>query len=763
MLKILRSIVQEVSSAPNLDSAMRIIVERVRSSMAADLCSIYLLNPPHHSYILRASTGLKPETIGQISLKPNEGLIGYVAEEKRPINLTNAQQHERFRLFPESGEELFHGFLGIPIIQHGEVLGVLVVQQKAKREFSEDEVAFLVTVSAQLAGVITQAKSTQFSHQLRSKTSNTSLNQLHGLSGAPGIAIGKAVVVYPSLGLDAIPDRRTANPAIDLQLLEIAVQHTRRDIQAKLHQLESLLPKETQALFEAYLAMLESDTLIGATKQEIESGLWVATALRVTFSKQANILANMDDLYLRQRASDILDLGRQILNHLEPGAQKPRHYPSQTILIGEEITPSILVEVPAHKLAAMVQCRGAVASHSAILAQTLGIPAVMGISDLPLRYLDGLEMIVDGYRGQVQLKPDRATKHTYQQLIRTEQSLQNLLNSARQQPCRTLDGVTIELQVNLGLAGQVTPAETSFTDGVGLFRTETLFQQMERFPSEQEQYQSYRDILQTFHPKPVCIRTLDIGGDKSLPYFPISEENPFLGWRGIRISLDHPEVFHTQLHALMRANLGLGNLHISIPMITQLAEINQALCIADQVRDELIGRYNEFAPPPIGMMAEVPAAIFQCRQYAKRADFVSIGTNDLTQYLLAVDRNNSRVAKLYDHLHPAVLTAIATMVADCAHENTPVSVCGEMAGDPLAAVILVGLGVHSLSMPIMRIPRIKWILNHLDAPTLVKHSQHCLQLDTSKEIREHTKALLIANDLQQMIESSLLETHATEG
>ncbi len=742
---------------------MRIIVERVRSSMAADLCSIYLFNPIDGSYLLTASTGLKPEAIGHISLKPDEGLIGYVAEEKRPINITNAQQHQRFRFFPQSGEESFHGFLGIPIIQHGQVLGVIVAQQKAKREFSEDEVAFLVTVSAQLAGVIAHAKSTQFSHQLKSRKSNTSLNQLHGLSGAPGIAIGKAVVVYPSLGLDTIPDRRTANPAIDLQLLEMAIQNTRRDIEAKLHQLEPLLRKETQALFEAYLAMLESDTLIGATRQEIESGLWVATALRVSFSKQANILAGMDDLYLRQRGSDILDLGRQILNHLEPGARKPLHYPSQTILIGEEITPSLLVEVPPNKLAAIVQCRGAVASHSAILAQTLGIPAVMGISNLPLRYLDGLEVIVDGYRGQVQLKPDRLTKQNYQQLIRTEESLQNLLNSARQKPCRTLDGATVQLQVNLGLAGQMAPAETSFTDGVGLFRTETLFQQMERFPSEQEQYQSYRDILQVFHPKPVCIRTLDIGGDKPLSYFPIAEENPFLGWRGIRISLDHPEVFHVQLHALMRANLGLDNLHISIPMISQLAEINQALCIADQVRDELISRYGEFPAPQIGIMAEVPAAIFQCRQYAKRADFVSIGTNDLTQYLLAVDRNNSRVAKLYDHLHPAVLTAIANMVADCQLENTPVSVCGEMAGDPLAAVLLVGLGVHSLSMPIMRIPRIKWILNHLDSRAMVEHSQLCLELDTTSAIREQTKAFLIANDLRPMIESSLLETHAAQG
>lgn len=307
----------------------------------------------------------------------------------------------------------------------------------------------------------------------------------------------------------------------------------------------------------------------------------------------------------------------------------------------------------------------------------------------------------------------------------------------RDLPAQTEDGIEISLLVNSGLLSDITPSLQSGAEGIGLYRTEFPFMERQTFPSEEEQRSIYRQVLESFYPRPVTLRTLDIGGDKTLPYFPIEEENPFLGWRGIRITLDHPEIFLVQVRAMIRASLGLNNLKILLPMISDINELNEAQGLIHQVYGELLEEGEEVVMPEVGVMIEVPSAVYQAGNLSRRVDFLSIGTNDLTQYLLAVDRNNARVASLYDSLHPAVIRAILQVVESARVHNTPVSVCGEMAGDPVAALLLLAMGIDSLSMSVSSLPRVKWVIRNITRERARQILSEILILEDSAGIRKH--------------------------
>jgi len=334
----------------------------------------------------------------------------------------------------------------------------------------------------------------------------------------------------------------------------------------------------------------------------------------------------------------------------------------------------------------------------------------MGVKDLPVGRLEGQTLIADGYRGDVYVNPTPLLRDEFVRLQVEESELVEGLKEIAGLPSVTPDGVVVPLYLNTGLISETEPAAYSHCDGVGLYRTEIPFLIREKFPGEEEQLRIYRQSLEAFAPRPVTLRTLDIGGDKMLPYFPVYEDNPFLGWRGIRITLDHPEIFLTQLRAMLRASVGLDNLNILLPMVSTTTELDLAITFINQAINELIEEGEKIHRPPIGVMIEVPSAVYQIRAMAKRVDFFSIGTNDLTQYLLAVDRNNPRVANLYQSLHPAVLRAVQQVVGDAHQLGKPVSVCGEMAGDPAAVLALLGLGVDSLSMSVSSLPRVKWVI-----------------------------------------------------
>ncbi|MGB5718315.1 MAG: phosphoenolpyruvate--protein phosphotransferase, partial [Gammaproteobacteria bacterium] len=697
MLDTLRRIIQEVNSAPDLEQALDIIVQRVRESVEVDVASVYLKDVEHGQYVLSATEGLRKDAVGRVRFGLGEGLVGMVGEREEPVNIEDAPSHPRYRFASETGENPYHAFLGVPIIQYGTVLGVLVVRQREHRRFAEDEEAFLVTLAAQLAGAITHAgASGDIDHALQPSTDVSAV--LNGLPGSPGIATGQALVVYPPANLEVIPDRVITDIDAEIESFRNAVNAVQDDMRDYANRMSSILPAEELALFDALLMMLGGDSLMGETIERIRAGNWAPGALRETIGQHVRVFESMEDSYMRERASDIRDLGRRILTRIQsdvPASSVP--YP-QTILVGEEISVGQLAEIPVESLAGIVSASGSSSSHVAILAHAMGVPAVMGVADMPVGRLDGQMIIADGYRGDVFINPSQLVRREYLRLQMEETELTEVLKNISEQPSITPDGVNIPLYLNIGLLSSVENEMHANGDGVGLYRTEIPFLMQDRFPGEELQLRIYRKALEAFAPRPVSLRTLDVGGDKSLPYFPVTEDNPFLGWRGIRISLDHPEIFLTQIRAMLRASVGLNNLTILLPMISTVTELDHALLLINQALGELLEEGEQVVRPPVGIMIEVPSALYQISAMAKRVDFFSIGTNDLTQYLLAVDRNNTRVAGLYQTLHPAVLGAIKQVIDQAHVLGKPVSVCGEMAGDPAAVLALMGLGVNSLSM-----------------------------------------------------------------
>ena len=721
MLEALRSVIQEVNRASDLPSVLDIIVRRVRDAMQTEVCSIYLKDDSNGRYVFMATRGLNPTALGKVSLGPEEGLVGYVGERAEPINLEDAQNHPRNQFIEDIGEEPFHAFLGVPIIHHRKILGVLVVQQKETRRFDDGEEAFLITLSAQLAGVIAHAEATG-ALRLRTDDDHTSA-KFKGMSGAPGVAIGTAIVSFPDADLDNVPEKRTDDILAEVDRFRAAIAQTRGEISAIASQLEDRLQPEELGLFDAYLHMLDDTAISGEVIAQISGGEWAQSSLKKVIGSHVAKFEAMEDDYLRERGADVRDLGNRVLAKLQSSDTRVQHYPANTILVSHELTPGDLAKVPRDKLAGFVSVKGSGKSHVAILAEAMGVPTVMGVEDLPIDLLDEKPMIVDGFEGSVVTYPRLEEHDYYKKVIAEEAALVEGLEVSGEKPCHTLDGHRVRLWVNTGLMSDVARSLDRGAEGVGLYRTETQFMMKDRFPTEEEQRVIYREHLEAFAPRPVTMRTLDIGGDKALSYFPISEANPFLGWRGIRVTLDHPEIFLSQVRAMIRANEGIDTqLRIMLPMVSSIAEIDEAQRLISQCYREIIEEGVEVEMPDVGVMIEVPAAVYQARDIIKRVDFLSVGSNDLIQYMLAVDRNNARVAELYQEFHPAVLRALNDVVEAAHSEKKGVGICGEMAGNPSAAVLLMAMGFDVLSMNSTSLLMVKHALSHVE----MSHAQDIL-------------------------------------
>jgi len=749
MLAILQRIIQEVSQADNIEQALAIIVRRVKEAMQVDVCSAYLSNEQHQRHILMATEGLNPAAVGRAGLAFGEGLVSLVAERAEAVNLDNAPDHPRFHFIPGTNEQPFHAFMGAPIIHHRKVLGVLVVQQRAQRRFEEDETAFLLTVAAQMAGAIAHAEISGGIARLV-----TEVNEgvaLNGLPGSAGVGIGTGLVIYPPADLDAVPDRQIEDVDAEVEVFREAIDLAKDDIRGLQVRLSVTLSQDDQALFDAYLQMLASSSLIDQVIGRIKLGSWASGALRATINEHVKVFEGMDDPYMRERAEDVKDLGRRILRFIQKGRHKPPPYPEKTILVGEEITATMLAEAPVDRLVGVISARGSTSSHVAILARALGIPAVVGVKDMPVARMEGQALIVDGYNGRVYVAPSANVRREYVRLAGEEAKMTAELAALRDEPAETPDGYRIPLYANSGLLSDITPSLLSGAEGIGLYRTEFPFMVRDRFPSEDEQFRIYRQVVESFAPKPVILRTLDIGGDKSLPYFPIKEDNPFLGWRGIRVTLDHPELFLAQIRAMLRASVDHHNLSIMLPMISSISELDEALKLIQQAYSELLEDGEAIETPRVGVMIEVPSMIYQIEAVARRVAFVSVGTNDLTQYLLAVDRNNGNVAELYNSLCPAVIMAIKQIVEGAARHQCSVGVCGEMAGNPRAALLLLALGVDSLSMSASSLLRIKSVIRTVTRTRACQLLDEVLGMETAEEINEYLGNALIEEGLGGLI------------
>jgi phosphotransferase system enzyme I (PtsP) len=748
MLKTLRRIVQDVSSAQNLPQALSILVQKVAMATQIQAVAVYLIDNINAEYVLMAVSGLNEQAIGKVRLSLDQGLIGLVGRREEPINLNNAQEHQDFFQHKLVGEEDMKAFLGVPIIHHRRLYGVLTLQQEDGRKFDESEEAFLVTLAAQLGGIIAHSEATG---ELAAIVRNEVDDQLAeiddasfgGIGSVPGVGIGTVVVVYPPAEIDAVPNRAIEDIDAEVELFREALQETREEIAKMAKRLAKMLPTEENSLFDAYLKILDKDALGLEVESVItEEKVWAQWALAHVIKRYIAQFEQMEDPYLRERASDFRDLGRRVLACLQASQMEQIDYPKRTILVGDEVTAAALADVPEGYLKGLVSARGSSNSHVAILARALGVPTVMGAKGLNVDKLNRRAMIVDGYFGQVYVSPSRTLLAEFKRLAAEENELNQSLDELRDKPAQTQDNYRIALYVNTGLAMDASLSLSVGGEGVGLYRSEVPFITRDRFPSEEEQRVIYKQTLKAFAPLKVTMRTLDIGGDKVLPYFPIEEENPFLGWRGIRITLDHPDVFLMQIRAMLKANQGLDNLRIMLPMISGVGEVDEALHLIDQAYQEVLEEFGEVSKPDVGIMIEVPSAVYQARSLASRVDFLSVGSNDLTQYLLAVDRNNPRVAGLYDSLHPAVLRSLMQVVEGGHSEGIPVSICGEMASDPVAVILLIAMGFDALSMNSSSLPRVKWVVRQFSMSAARKILGEVLEMDNPALIRFHLEKAL---------------------
>ncbi len=752
MLKNLRQIINALASTQDLSAALDLIVTQVKEVLRADVCSLYLTDEDAGEYVLMSARGIEQNIVRKMRIKFGQGLIGLVAEREELINLENAPQHPNFYQHPLLDEQKYSTYMGAPIIDRGELCGVLAVQRKANGYFSEEEEAFLVTLAVQLAEELDYRRS-QVAVQGVSLKKLPKTRLLRGLSGSPGIAVGRGVLVYPLADLESVPDREILDTDVEAEiaLFKEALELARSEIfKLQLRARQSLSVTE-QALFEAYAKILDSHSLIEEIINEIRSLQWAQGALKRVIKRHVLQFEALEDEYLKERANDVRDLGRRILAYLQADKVITPEYAKNTILVSEEVSAAALMEAPEGCLVAVISCRGSSNSHVAILARALGIPAVLDIDSAELAQLAAQELIVDGYNAEVYVAPNATIKKEFKLLAKEEKQFDEELENIRDLPAQTKDGHKLSLMVNAGLAIDADLSLNVGAEGIGLYRTELPFMVRTRFPTEEEQRVMYHQLLKSFAPSPVVMRTLDIGGDKSLAYFPIDEENPFLGWRGIRVSLDHPSIFLQQLRAMLHANVEFNNLSIMLPMISSVGEVEAAKRFLKQAYDELLEEGVDVSMPKLGLMIEIPAAVYQANELAQRADFLSVGSNDLIQYLLAVDRNNARVVNIYDGFHPAVLRALK-QVADAAHKaGKPLSICGELASDPIAVVLLMAMGYDSLSMNARALPRVKWVIRNLNLEYAKELLQEVLRFDDPKEVRCHMELALEELGLASLI------------
>lgn len=719
--------------------------------MHTDVCSIYLTERSTGTLVLSATEGLNPAAIGKVRLDSEQGLVGLAATSSEPINVRDAARHPRFKLIPLCEEAPYHGFLGVPVIHRGETLGVIVVQQAQERRYRDTDVAFLVTLAAQLAGVITLARANG-AVELVASGHRRNDTYVDAIAGAPGVALGVGAVAYSAAELESVPDRVPQDPHAEEAAFHTAVSQVVNELRRLQTDFGNTLLPEDLALFEALAMIASSDMLVEATVERIHAGNWAPGALRDTIDQYADQFMAIDDAYLRERARDIRDLGRRILAHLLQSGDAQRDYPARTILVGEDLGPIDLGKVPVDRLAGLISGHGSSLSHLAILARAMGIPAVVGTSGLvPLSQLEAAALIIDGYRGRLYVNPADAVRQEFSRLEREEQALSRELGHLRDLPAETPDGFRVALYANAGILADLTQSLSVGAEGIGLYRTELPFMLREQFPGEEEQRLLYRQVLEAFAPNPVTLRTLDVGGDKTLPYFPVAEQNPALGWRGIRFALDNPVILITQLRAMLRASVGLENLRILIPMVGSVDEAEEAVHLLQRSWQELTDEGVEVVLPPCGLMVEVPSAVYQAAELARCVDFLSIGTNDLTQYLLAMDRGNERVAARFDSLHPAVIRALQQVMEAGEQQHKPVSVCGQAAGDPAMVILLLGMGIRSLSLSAGDLPRIKSVIRTFSRAQAQSLLNEVLQMEKAAEIRKLLSAALVQAGLGGLV------------
>ena len=716
LLRRLREVMAEQEPAQQkLDR----IVQLIAANMVAEVCSLYVL-VDEDTLELFATQGLKPEAVHRVRLAVGEGLVGVIAATAEPLNLPQAQKHPAFHYLPETGEEIYQSFLGVPILRGGAVTGVLVVQNRQPRRYTEEEREALEIIAMVLAEFLASPEVLSLRETLGAGRRRS--HHLRGESLQPGIAIGEAV-----LHESRIPIRRfeAADPQAERDRLHEALGQLRADLE-RLRRHPGLIGSGHDAILEA-MSMFASDTgWIRRMEDFIRLGLSAEAAVaRVQSDNRARMLRQPDP-YLRARLHDLDDLSWRLLRILarngDGGAGAGhRPLPERAVLFARSMGPAELLEYDQKRIAGLVLEEGARLAHVTLVARALGIPLVAGVEGVTDYVENGDAVIIDGRTGEVHIRPGEELRESYRNRLALREDVRRRFIRLKDDPAVSKDGVRFSLFINAGLPADLEHLNTLGADGIGLFRTEMDFLMRRRLPRRSEQEALYRAVLETAGERPVLFRTLDIGADK-VPLFMTNarEPNPAMGWRAIRIGLDRPGLLKLQLRALLAAAAG-RTLSVMFPMVADIGELRAARALLEeQVR--LFERLHRPLPRRVlvGVMLEVPALLWQLPALFEEADFVSIGTNDLMQFIFAADRANPRTARRFDPLHPALLRLLRDMAAAAAAQGdgVPVSVCGDMAGDPLEAMVLAGLGFTRLSMPPAGIGPVKAMIRSLDVGRL---------------------------------------------
>jgi len=763
-LELLDRITQVIAESHDFRGTVDNIVTMVREEMQADVCSLYLHDKDKNELVLMATSGLDQSAVEKVRMVPSEGLTGLVFESKKSLFLQNADKHPSFKYFPETKEEEFKTFVGVPLICCRIPVGVLIIQDRENRDYDKLELKLFNTIAGQVAGVLVNAKLlTELSSSGLVAPDITELPRdsfvLRGTPATPGIAMGPAFVMETYDDLHYIIEEKSDNPAAERRRLQKAIREGQKEIEALRTRVHERLGAEDATIFNIHLMMLEDEGFKDKVLELIERGSTATYALKSVISGYLRSFQEIDDQYLRDRAVDIEDVGRRLIRLMSdsPG-ESVFHISGEGILITRLVTPTDVSNLSTEQVRGIATVAGGHTSHAIILSRSLGIPCVVGIEELLEAVHTGDFIIVDGNTGNVFLNPEQNIINEYKRLLDDYNRHMVELVSEKDFPAVTLDGAKIKLMANAGLVSDLRLIQYYGADGIGLYRTEFPFMARTKLPTEEEQFKIYRSMVEGAEGKPVNIRTLDVGGDKAISYLNMpQEENPFLGWRSIRMLTEKADIFKTQIRAILRA-ARYGPVGILIPMVSILEEVRAVKILVEDAKRDLESEKVPFqSDVPLGVMIEVPSAVHLAGRIARETDFLTIGTNDLVQYVLAVDRNNKMVAHLYDPMNPAVLNLIYMTSRAAREADTPLGLCGEIAADPLWTPLLVGLDISVLSMNSASIPMIKRTIRLIRKEDCQRAAQRALRADSSAEVRR------IMSRFEKIIQSQVLfhpeETH----
>ena len=731
--------------------------------MHVDASSIYIYDVSQNQLILKATHGLNPKVVEEVRMSPSEGLVGLVHERCEAVQASKMQDHPRFKHFPQTNEIRFSSFLGVPLVEHRKSFGVLVAHTEDSRVFVGDEIEMLKAIAAQISSLVSKAlllKQLDLATQaIQPRVSPSASASIH-LSGTPvgtGIALGKAIQLHP--GTPEEPPRETSNPPEgELQDFHSALEHTINDTIKLVEKISGDVGTEEAAIFHVHLMFLEDQHFQGKIEKYILEGNSVSWSIYETIQEYLSAFSQIDDPYLSEKGADLKDVGYRLLHFL--GHELLAETEKEGILVIEELLPGDMARLDANRIKGIITSSGGIVSHAAILARSLRIPGICLDLDLMKRIHEGDLIALDGKNGSAVVHPGEELMAAFKRRVVLEEQHQEHLDQFREKPCRTQDGVEMKVLANIALENDLNQLFRHGAEGIGLYRTEIFFLSLDRYPEIEEQVEVYQRVFESIpQEQPLMIRTLDLGADKAAPYMGYPQEgNPYLGCRALRRQLRKPRVLKNQLKSILLASGRREKLSLIFPMVTDVQEIRQAKQLLHECVTDLGDDFNGSKLPEIGMMFEVPSSFMISDRFMKEIDFCAIGSNDLTQYLLAVDRNNPQISHLYDPLHPAVLQLIQILIKNADRYQKPVELCGEMASDTDGAVILAGLGLRIFSMNAPLIPTIKERLSMISMPDAERLAREALKSESALQVRNLVRAhfndpLLKIEHLRQSISS----------